>query len=79
MPDLSRVVPVKLDSLGEAINAACKLISRGAVVWQIKGAEGFMMERGDIEIEYWRRRETNTVGHFDNRFVCFYPTPLLRA
>ncbi len=57
MPDLSRLVPVKFDSLGEAINAACKLISAGAVVWQIKGAEGFMMERGDIELEFWRRRD----------------------
>jgi hypothetical protein len=55
MPDLSRVIPIKMDSLGAAITAACKLISGGAVVWRIKGVEGFVMEREDIETEYWRR------------------------
>jgi hypothetical protein len=44
MPDLNRVTPVKFDSMGQAINAACKLIGRGDIVWQIKGSEGFMME-----------------------------------
>jgi hypothetical protein len=57
-PDLSRAIPAKVYSSDAAIDAACKLINGGAVVWQIKGAEGFMMERVDIETEYSRRRET---------------------
>ncbi|MGA2190500.1 MAG: hypothetical protein ABSH33_18420 [Steroidobacteraceae bacterium] len=55
MPDLRRVAPVKFDSMGSAIVAACKLIRDGAIVWQIRGREGFGMERGDIETEYRRR------------------------
>jgi hypothetical protein len=58
-PDLSRVVPVKFNSLGAAIDAACKLISGGAIVWQLKGSDGFVMERGDIETECCRRRDDN--------------------
>ena len=54
-PDLRGVVPMNFNSIGAAINAACKLISDGAIVWRIKGADGFMMERRDIETEYWRR------------------------
>jgi hypothetical protein len=49
------VAPVKFDSMGSAIVAACKLIRDGAIVWQIRGREGFGMERGDIETEYRRR------------------------
>jgi hypothetical protein len=59
-PDLRRVVPVNSDSMGSAIKAACKLISGGATVWQIKGSDGFMMERSDIEIECWRRETHNS-------------------
>jgi hypothetical protein len=55
MPDLSCVPPVKFDSMGQAINAACKLIGRGEIVWQIKGSEGFMMEHDDIEAECRQR------------------------
>jgi hypothetical protein len=58
MPDLRRVVPVKFDSMGSAIVAACKLIGDGAIVWQITGRDGFGMERRDIETEY-RRRSAN--------------------
>ena len=54
-PDFRRMMPVISDSMGTSINAACALIRRGAVVWQIKGSEGFAMERSDIEAEYWRR------------------------
>jgi hypothetical protein len=45
--------------MAAAINAACKLMSGGASVRQIKGSDGFMMERRDIEIECLRRREGN--------------------
>jgi hypothetical protein len=45
------------DSLGAAINAASRLIDDGAIVWRIKGIDGFMMERRDIELERLRRLE----------------------
>lgn len=54
-PDLSRVTPLEFDSMGQSISAACKIIGRGAIVWQIKGSQGFMMERGDIEAECRQR------------------------
>ena len=47
--------PVTFDSLGAAINAACKFAKEGAVVHGIKGTGGFAMERSDIEIECSRR------------------------
>jgi hypothetical protein len=56
MPDHPRVVPASSDSMGNAINAACELINGGSIVWKIKGSDGFMMERIDIETEC-RRRE----------------------
>jgi hypothetical protein len=36
---------------------ASKLIGNGVIVWSIKGLDGFMMERSDIETERLRRRE----------------------
>ena len=48
-------IPVKCDSLGVAIITACELMNGGASVCQIKGSDGFMMERRDIEIECLRR------------------------
>jgi hypothetical protein len=56
MPDHPRVVPANMDSMGNAINTACELINGGSIVWKIKGSDGFMMERIDIETEC-RRRE----------------------
>jgi hypothetical protein len=56
MPDICRVVPVDSDSMGAAIEAACQLISSGAVVWKLKGPSGFLMERSDIESERLRRQ-----------------------
>jgi hypothetical protein len=55
MPHLDPVVPVQSDSMGTAINAACTLINDGVTVWKIKGPNGFMMERRDIESECLRR------------------------
>jgi hypothetical protein len=55
-PDLRQVAPIAEESLGSAITAACLLISRGSVVWQIRGSNGFMMERSDIETECGRRK-----------------------
>ena len=43
------------DSIGSAIETACRLIQGGAIVWEIKGSNGFIMERSDIEFEYRRR------------------------
>jgi hypothetical protein len=60
MPDLGRVVPVKSESMGAAIEAACKLMNGGAIVWQIKGTDGFKMERRDIETEYLRRKNVTS-------------------
>jgi hypothetical protein len=45
--------------MGAAINTACNLMKRGASVCQIKGSDGFVMERRDIEIECLRRGEGN--------------------
>jgi hypothetical protein len=56
MPDHPRVVPAHSDTMGNAINTACELINGGSIVWKIKGSDGFMMERLDIETEC-RRRE----------------------
>ena len=47
---------VTSDSLGAAINAACKFAKEGAIVYEIKRAGGFAMERRDIEIECLRRK-----------------------
>jgi hypothetical protein len=55
-PDLRRVVSVNLDSMGGAIKTACELLSDGVIVWQIKGSDGFIMERRDIETEFLRRQ-----------------------
>lgn len=57
IPDLSRVVPVNSESMGAAISEAIKLIGDGVIVWKIKGSEGFVMERSDIETERLRRQE----------------------
>ena len=56
MPEHPRVVPAHSDSMGQAINTACELINGGSIVWKLKGSDGFMMERIDIETEC-RRRE----------------------
>jgi hypothetical protein len=55
-PDAAQITPVIVESLGEAITAACSLILDGLIVWQIRGTSGFMMERSDIEHECGRRK-----------------------
>jgi hypothetical protein len=55
-------IPVICDSLGVAINTACKLLNGGASECHIKGSDGFMMEHRDIEIECLRRGEGNRQG-----------------
>jgi hypothetical protein len=45
--------------MAAAIDTACKLINGGANVCRIKGSDGFMMERHDIEIECFRRWKAN--------------------
>jgi hypothetical protein len=49
-------LPMKYETMGAAINAACYLISTGAAVTGIKGLNGFSMERSDIQIECARRK-----------------------
>jgi hypothetical protein len=56
MPDRHRVVSVDSELMGAAISAACKLITDGVIVWQVRGPDGFMMERSDIESECLRRQ-----------------------
>jgi hypothetical protein len=56
MPDHYRVVTVNSHSMGPAIDAACRLIADGVIVWKIKGQDGFIMERPDIETECRRRQ-----------------------
>jgi hypothetical protein len=63
MPDTCRVIPVDSDSMGAAIKAACGLVSDGVVVWKIRGPDGFIMERSDIEIECLRRRGGQVKTH----------------
>jgi hypothetical protein len=48
-------IPVTCDSMAAAITTACKLMNDGAGVSQIKGSDGFVMDRQDIEIECARR------------------------
>ena len=55
-PDQYRVAPVDSDSMGAAIDAACRLIRDGVIVWKIRGQNGFAMERADIEAECRRRQ-----------------------
>jgi hypothetical protein len=42
--------------MAAAITAACKLMNDGGGVYQIKGSDGFAMDRQDIEIECARRQ-----------------------
>ena len=63
VPDPSRVIPMHWDSMETAISEAIKLIGDGVIVWTIKGGDGFMMERSDIEAERLRRRENRGKGH----------------
>jgi hypothetical protein len=60
-PTASRRIPdncwvAKSDSLRAAIKAACDLITKGIIVWKLKGSDGFTMERRDIETECLRRK-----------------------
>jgi hypothetical protein len=57
MPDRHRVVAVDSDSMGAAIKEACRLIGDGTIVWKLKGSDGFVMERRDIETECLRRQQ----------------------
>jgi hypothetical protein len=56
VPVRCREVAVDSDSMGVAINAACRLIDGGVTVWKLLGATGFSMERSDIEVECLRRQ-----------------------
>jgi len=38
---------------------ACRLMSNGVIVWKLQGADGFRMERSDIETECLRRQGSN--------------------
>jgi hypothetical protein len=59
-PDHTQLVLVGYDTKDEAIDFACNLIGRqrlspSAIVWKIEGPDGFVLERGAIELEYQRR------------------------
>lgn len=56
-PELRAVIPLRFNTMGEAITAACDAIKNGDRVWRIESASGFVMESADIEIEYSRRME----------------------
>lgn len=55
--DLGELTTLGFETLGEAITAACNLINRGSIARRIESPSGFIMEKADIEIECWRRRE----------------------
>ena len=59
-PDQARLVLVGYDTKGDAMDFACRLLraranSPHAAVWKIEGPNGFILERGAIELEYLRR------------------------
>jgi hypothetical protein len=65
--DFRELTPLRFDTLGEAISAACNSIKSGNHALRIESPSGFLMERTDIEIECLRRKaaatdKTKTVG-----------------
>src|SRR5215470_1647119 len=60
-PDRAQLVLVGYDTKDEAMDFACNLIgqhrpgSPHTTVWKIEGPDGFVLERGAIELEYQRR------------------------
>jgi hypothetical protein len=59
-PDRTQLVLVGYDTKDEAMDFACNLIGQRsrtphAMVWKIEGPDGFVLERGAIELEYQRR------------------------
>ena len=61
VPDSTQLVLVGYDTKDEAMDFACNLIgqhrpgSPHTTVWKIEGPDGFVLERGAIELEYQRR------------------------
>jgi hypothetical protein len=53
--DIDRLSRLEFQSMGETIDAGCKLITIGCVVWRIESQRGFVMERSDVECERVRR------------------------
>ncbi len=61
-PDYARLVLVGYDTKDDAIDFACRLLGARAgtphaIVWKIEGPNGFVLERGAIELEYLRRTQ----------------------
>ena len=54
--DMSRLIPLVHDTRDGALQAACKLLAGGAIVWRIEGADGIHMTRAEIEHECNLRR-----------------------
>lgn len=59
-PDHKCLVLVGYDTKDDAMDFACRLLGAGAsaphaMVWKIEGPNGFILERGAIELEYLRR------------------------
>jgi hypothetical protein len=52
---IDRLSRLEFQSMGETIDAGCKRIKIGCVVWRIESRRGFVMERNDVECECVRR------------------------
>jgi hypothetical protein len=59
-PDFQALPPLRFDTMGEAITAACNFIKSNHLAWRIESPSGFVMEKADIEIECLRRRDAAT-------------------
>jgi hypothetical protein len=58
MPDVRSLVAMNFETKDAAIGAACALIKAGNIVWQIRGPDGDVMQRGAIEVACQRRDYT---------------------
>lgn len=55
-PDLSRLMPFERETRDVALETACQLLARGALVWCIEGTDGSQMTRTEVERECELRR-----------------------
>jgi hypothetical protein len=56
-PEFRESTPLRFNTLGEAITAACHLLKNGDHAWRIESPSGFVMEETDIEVECLRRKQ----------------------
>ena len=52
-PDYSRLLTIAATTKELALEKTIKLLNLGAIVWRIAGPNGFLMNRKEIEKEYF--------------------------